>query len=662
MADYPDTRPWFMPVGLSDAAHLVLREPVYVCSHGDLWIATARADPLPIVLARAATESEHLIDRPIQYVIWTVDRKGNPQASAVCETSDGYEIVSANAAQAIPWHRAYRWDTALTWDDGGITRLIVPTYAGVSIITVGTTLTEDYCPLLQGSGTTQPDAAPAVLFDLRGLLAWIPAGQSVPENSRVARFVEGKWTYLDTSAWPANIVHLIPMLDGSVLQIRRGEQPGSAELMIVGLDSPAIDEKAVSDLVDQLSDDDPDKRTAAYQQLTQYGPGIYSLLEKLSSDAAPEAQVRIRQLLQGRLNISLGGMLLNGGQLTVAARLPDMGVVFYTPQGVSIPQPDQDPKVVTPDYLSVRPGRPVQELPAGIIDHLVKNGGTITGIRDEWIINSEDVGPARYLPPNEFDPLLRPSERNFSRLIAIDGRGRWVFRDDASKRTLILDPTVPDPTPRLAIWLIDTGNGAGWTRADWPVIQRGSAHLFISDTDWQAMGAGEPMLTEPAKIAAPPPAATEPATLPDTTIANGPLLMIDAVGNRYYDGEMTLTIVTPAGRRRVWTLPDQCAGSADQPAYLVDDRRGHLFLFNSVGRIAQLRTTFDQPQPFALQSVFSEGIPEFRDVKRIWCDPAGRIDVVYEGSHAALIFPTGQVPPDIEDKILPQDLRRIDAP
>jgi hypothetical protein len=28
----------------------------------------------------------------------------------------------------------------------------------------------------------------------------------------------------------------------------------------------------------------------------------------------------------------------------------------------------------------------------------------------------------------------------------------------------------------------------------------------------------------------------------------------------------------------------------------------------------------------------------------------------------ALIFPTGQVPPEIEDKILPSDLRRIDSP
>jgi hypothetical protein len=661
LPNYPDTRPWAVPVELSDAAHLVLNEPVYVCSRGDIWITRPDADPLPVVLGRAAGESEHLVDRPIEYIIWSINRRGLWEPSAICRKGDGFELISATSSRPIPWHRAYRWDMAMTWVDGAVTRLIVPTDSGVSIITLAGELLEDYCRLLDSAATAPAGVPPPrVLFDLRGLLAWIPADGDFAGSTRVARFLDGKWAYLDATAWPGQIIHLIPMLDGSVLQIRRGSDPGGAQLMIVPLDNPDINQKEIADLTDQLGDDDPDKRVAAYQRLTQYGPGIYPILEKLSPNASPEAQAKIQELLGGKLATKLGGMLVNDNQLTVSARMRDGSVVFFAPHGVSIPQEGQDPKVVSPDFVAIRPGRPVAELPAVVVDRLSKSGGTVAESNDELIVSTSDVGPARYLPPNELDPLLRPSERNFSRLVAIDGRGRWIFAEESSHRTLILDPTVPDPTPRLAIWLIDTGDGGGWSKAEWPVIKRGTAHWIVNERDWQALDQSDVMLTEAPKIVAAPIAATGPSTV--STAANGPLLMLDADGNRYYDGQFTLTIVTPAGKRRVWTLPDQCSGSADQPAWLVSDRQGQLYLFNSVGRIARLRPTLAETQPFVLEAVFGQHVPDFHDVGRIWCDPAGRIAVVYEDSHIALIFPTGQVPPEIEDKILPQDLRRIDGP
>jgi len=643
LPNYPDTRPWGVPVELNDAAHLVLNEPIYVCSRGDLWITCAGAEPLPVVLARAAGESEHLVDRRIAYVVWALDRRGIWQPSAVCRKNEGYEIVSATDRRPIPWHRPYRWELATTWDDGGAIRLIVPTDRGVSILTVGKVVTEDYCQLMDSAATTKPTGAPAVLFDTRGLLAWIPADGGFAQT-HVGRYLEGRWALLDSTIWPGDIVYLFPHLDGSVLQIRRGL--GAAALSFVSLDSPDIDEKQIVSLVDQLGDDDPDKRIAAYERLSQYGPKINPILEKLAPGAALEAQARIQELLQGT---TLGGMTVNGNQLTLAARLRDGGMVFRAPQGVTIPQEGQNPKIVSPDYLAVRPGRPVQELPPAIVDRLSKPNSSIAAWGDEWVVSSPDAGPARFLPPNQLDPLLRPSERNFSRLIAIDSRGRWLFTDEAAKRTLILDPTVPDPTPRLAIWLIDTGDSAGWNKSDWPAIRRGTARWIIDDHDW------EPMDESWQNV-------SPPIIQPTTGAADGPPLLIDADGNRYYEGRTTLTLVSPAGRRRVWPLPDQAAGSADQPAYLAADRQGHLFLFNSVGRIARLRLTPEDREPFVLESVFTEHLPDFRDVRRIWCDPAGRIAVAYQGSHLALIFPTGQIPREIEDKILPQDLRRIEAP
>jgi len=649
--NYPETRPWSIPVELSDAAHLVFNEPVYVCSRGDLWITRADADPLRVVLARAAGESEHLVARRIAYIIWTLNRRGAWEPSAVCPKDRGFEIVSATGSQPIPWNRRYRWDLAMTWDDGGITRLIVPTDAGVSIVTLGNPISEDYCPLFDPRSTTRPAGAPAVLFDTRGVLAWISADENF-SGTRVARYLNGQWTQLDAASWPGDIVYLVPLLDGSVLQIRR--EIGANALTFVSLDNPDIDAKEIGSLVDQLGDDDPDKRVAAYQKLAQYGPKVNPILEKLARSAAPESQARINQLLQGA---TLGGMAVNGNRLTLKARLRDGGMVFFAPQGVTIPREGEEPTVVSPDYLAVRPGRPVEELPAAVVDSLSKNAATVEAMGDEWIVNTADLGPSRFLPPDQLDSLLRPSERGFARMVAIDSRGRWLFHDDSSGRTLALDPTVPDPRPRLAIWSIDIGNAAGWNKSDWPAISRGNSRWIIDDHDWQPMAAAESISSELPPASSPSTA----ATAPDVTAQNGPLLLIDSDGNRYYDGQTTLTVVTVGGKRRVWFLPDQCAGSLDRAAYLVADLEGHLFLFNSAGRIARIRVSLADAQPFALEAVFSDHIPDFQSIQRIWCDPGGRIDVVYEGSHLAMIFPTGQIPREIGDKILPQYLQRIDA-
>ena len=262
---------------------------------------------------------------------------------------------------------------------------------------------------------------------MRGMLVWIPADSNFNGSSRVVRFVDGKWNMLDSAAWPSNIIQLVPMRDGSVLQIRRGADAGKVDLQIIALDCAALDLADVDKLVTQLDDDDPDKRAAAFGQLTEYGPGIYSRLEQLKPNAGPESQARIQNLLDGRLATKLGGMLINNNQLTVACRLREGGVIFLAPAGVSIDQGQQPPRVVSPDYLVVRPGQYIQELPVEITEQLAKTP-LINAMKGEWVINSPQDGPLRYLPPSQFIPLQRPTERAFTQLIAIDSRGRWVFR------------------------------------------------------------------------------------------------------------------------------------------------------------------------------------------------------------------------------------------
>jgi hypothetical protein len=752
LSHYPDTRPWAWNVDLTDAAHIVLREPIYICPHGELWIVRADADPLSAVLARAASETEHIIDRPVRYILWTLGAKGAWQAAAVCGDDDHLELISAGqkpntlASQKIPWNRNYRWDRATNWEDNGIDRIIVPTDRGISIITVKSpsdktntaALEESYCDLTGPAGATQSlatrpaataismaatgpsDAAippPQVLFDLRGLLAWIPADGDFHEANHVARFVDGKWNDLDPAVWPGNIIHLVPLLDGSVLQILRGEDPGSVRLTLLQLENAAIDSEKITALARQLGDEEADKRVAAFEELTRYGQGVYPILEKLEPDAAPEAKARIHALLEGRLATQLGGMLINDNLLSVTARLKDGGVVLFAPHGVTIPQGLADPKIVSPDYLVIRPNYPVRELPPAIIAQLDANSA-LTAIRDEWILTTLDKGPQRYLPPTEFFPLLHASEQKFTRLLNIDGHGRWLLRaDDVSttrsasttQPTLVIDPTVPDPTARLAIWMIDSGQEVGWDNAGWPTILRAAMHWLVNARDWEAMDEKtDKMLTEwtPRMAAAMPSPATQasatqasstqvastlvsttqlastqaastptassdlpaseplaamPTSLPGETSPSQTLLLVDSAGNRYYDGQTTLTIQDAAGHQRIWTLPLDCAGTGEERAWLAPDNNGHLFLFNDPAKIVRLSPTPDEAQPFAVEAIFKQNIPPFREIRRIWLDPDGRIVVAYAQWRLAIIFPSGQLSPQIANRVLPQAVRRSTA-
>jgi hypothetical protein len=651
---YPETRPYAFAVDLPEAAHLLLKEKLYVYPGGDLWIARKDADPLPAVLARAGDESEHIADEPVEFVIWTLQR-GKYQASAVCRGTDGDELVTTTDRRPILPRRSYHWESAANFDDNGVSRLFVPTDGGASIFTLGKNLTEVHCDLVDSSAATQRQApVPQFVFDMRGLLVWIPADSNFDGSSRVARFVDGKWDTLDSAAWPSNIIQLVPMRDGSVLQIRRGADAGTVDLQIIALDSAALDLADVDKLVAQLDDDDPDKRAAAFGQLTEYGPGIYSRLEQLKPNAGPEGQARIQNLLDGRLATKLGGMLINNNQLTVACRLREGGVIFFAPAGVSVDQGQQPPRVVSPDYLVVRPGQYIQELPVEITEQLAKTP-SINAMKGEWIINSPQDGPLRYLPPSQFIPLQRPTERAFSQLLAIDSRGRWIFRaPDAASPTLIIDPTVPDPVPRLAIWLIDTASDAGWDKNGWPALTQNNSNWIITQRDWEVLDPKETIQTDISQL--------KSTTQSSATTRDGPVLWTDFQGNRYFDGQTTLTSITPTGQRRVWPLSADCLSTSLQSPWLIGDHAGHLYLFNNAGSIIRLRATPNAAQPFVLEAIFNKNIPPFQDTRRIWMDPAGRIAVAYEQSHLAIIFPSGQVPPELNDKILPQDLRRTDEP
>ena len=626
------------------------------------------------MLRTAGDDAEHVLPEKVDFVHW-----GEGYPTLVVETPGGWDLVSVAGRSALPWRRPYQWDRAQSFGS----RIVVPTDTGVSVITPGRRPKEDYHALLDPpvAPSTRPATTPAVAeapricFDGRGFLAWVPP-DAIRAAGHVARYADEKWTPLTAAGWVPRPVHLIPLLDGSVIQVVAGDD-GGVVLQPVSLEAADVDPAAIEALVDQLGDDDPDKRSAAYATLARYGQGIWPVLEKHADDPSPEVSGRVKGLLKAKRKPTLGGMELAGDGLRLLGRFPEGGVLFYTDAGVSMPSTAsaQEPTTVSPAWLSVCPGQPVELLPAGMVNGLKPGVDGLTTLRGSWVRTGTD-GPQRFQDPDRFLPLLRKGEREFTRLVAIDRRGRWVFRKDAAgdDQTLLLDPTLPDPTPHLAVWLLNVGGPVGWDRGDWPVVTRTGKQWVVDQAGWRPLDPTadrmetetqpqtETQLSAPADRPASPATTSSTTTAPDTReTPAGPLLLTDPDGVRYYDGRSTLTVVTPAGARRTWPLPPAAAAPPDadndaDAVRLVRAGDGLLFLFNAPGRVVRLCLTPADAESFRVDAVFTNGIPAPEHLQRVWLDPAGRIDVAYDHTRLAILFPTGQVPPDLAKWVPPADL------
>ena len=187
-------------------------------------------------------------------------------------------------------------------------------------------------------------STPCVLFDMRGVIAWMPWESNKTGSRGAARFVDGKWSTLDDSqGWPDKILQLVPLLDGSILQLIPNDD-GSIKLAMSGVarESGNIKEDEIEQLVKQLSDPDQVNRDAAYAQLTRYGPGAFPILQKLQDNQPPSAQSRIAELLKSKITLTLGPITLQSGPVKTAARMRDGGVVLYCDAGVSVVRGSND--------------------------------------------------------------------------------------------------------------------------------------------------------------------------------------------------------------------------------------------------------------------------------------------------------------------------------
>ena len=110
-----------------------------------------------------------------------------------------------------------------------------------------------------------------IRLDGRGLLAWVPWESKKRPGGGIARYVDGRWQRLNPPAWSDTPVHLMPLTDGSVLQLALDDQ-GEGRLAAVPLDAKPVDADAVATFVDGLSDSDPRVRENAFAALGRLRP------------------------------------------------------------------------------------------------------------------------------------------------------------------------------------------------------------------------------------------------------------------------------------------------------------------------------------------------------------------------------------------------------
>jgi len=662
--DFPTTQPLGVPVELSEAARLIFPHPVYLSAAPrlDVWLTHPDAPAVDDVLRSTpdlARQQTFVTRERVLHVHWlnTSASDEEPSPVVVVRAPDGsIELVDKSGRRAAPLSasRAYAWQRAVWFDNA----MVLPFDTGVSVVRFMPEPVETSVDLPgKGGAFTVIDAG-------GGLLAWTSDVNTPAGVSAVARYVTGAWTMLDpVDGWSSCPLQLVPLLDGSVLQISAGRAPDvervELKLIPLGANVALIDEAKLAALVEQMSDLSQVKRDAATDELSRYGPEVWSTLEKLMEDEPPEVISRMRRVMGSRLQPTIAGMRLIDGTMSHATRLRDGGSVFYARSGVAIARRDGGDDVIAPTWIFVRPGRPVARLPDALLRDLRPDKSRLTAAGNEWVLIDPARGPRRLLG-NRLVPLLRKAERDagFDDFVGIDRRGRWLFQKlsdtPGNGPTLIIDPTLPDPTPRLPAWTFAEGKEAGWTDDAWPAVRRGSV-WSLREQGWQLVDPKKPDALRTTLPAAPvervrTPASTQPGTTQPKSVEEryGRAVLITLDGMRWFDGRDRLVRVTSDGDEQSWPLPPEVIGPADFPVTLVQTNDGRLYLFNQPGRVIRIRLDTSDDTPLVVEATFTRDVPHVSRPTRVWLDPAGRINMVHDNK-LTVFFPGGSIPQGIRN-------------
>jgi hypothetical protein len=615
--DYPTTQPLDLPSDVQDAAKIVVDRPNYLDPAGRLWITHPEGQAIDDLLKKPFKQWTLLVQE--QPVCATYPLDGGQPTVITREGGDAYVLHAPRRAPVKMNLSSLRWESAAPLGD----RLLVPSDGGAMWIALAAN--QPVVPPI-ALRYDQNDHTPAVIVNTGvTALIWSPWENDKP-GSHGAIFVDAKrqLTLDSSNGWFDKIVQLVPLADGSILAIGRTDT--GIELKLNTIDKPREQTPAeverITALAKKLGDDDPRIREATQRELESIGPSSHTVLEKLHDSLSPEAQLRIENLLGQQFAPTLAGLHPQEGVVQTVARFRDGGCVLLLTGGGIYEENGQD-IALNPAWISIRPGRYIERLEGDMVSNFNVGKQQMVAFGNEWVVVDSVLGPRRVLGPRMLT-LLPRDLRHYNQLVGIDASKRWLFTSAREPgKTLILDPSLPDPTPRLPIWKIDAPDGAGWTDTGWPAQKRvvgPDTRIFVlGERGWRLID------EKTEKFQSTAPELTKTAKAPD-----GRTFELD--GQAIKVGDRTLD------------LPGE-ARSVESIAFTED----RLFL---IGAGFVQRWRFD-PESTALpakpEATFTKGLPTSHT--RAWLDPSGRI-VFAEDTTLTVAFPPGRVHPDIAKLML----------
>lgn len=422
--------------------------------------------------------------------------------------------------------------------------------------------------------------------------------------------------------WPEKPVEAIPLADGGVLIVAIAPTDGNAFLkLIAGAEKPATGAqlRAIQPLARKLADRDPAQRQLAQRQLEAMGPSVLPMLESMRDQLPPEAQIRIEAMLGQRFAPTIAGLRLLPGGVRTLARFPGGGCVLRFPGGGTIDADGDTPaRSVIPATVLIRPGYPIELIDPESVCDFLPGRQSIQWMGEELLISDAAVGPRRWVGNSLSKPILPKELADFDTVVAIDARRRWLLT--SAKRpgkTLLIDPSLPDTTPKLPTWTL-AGDAIGRTDAGWPAVRRGDRLFVLERGEWKVDK----------------PAAMRPPKAPQREVS-------DEAG-RKFSVEKTVVRGTDVDGR-VITSAFGGDGSDATPVALSDK----LLVYTPDGTVRR----FDlghEPLTINAVATFTQNVPRQATV---WVDPAGRLVMANEKT-MTVAFPGGFVPRELADLML----------
>lgn len=651
--DFPTTQPLPAALALEEAARLVFDEPLFLDAVGCLWLTHPRGQTPEQVVGGELMRQTFVVNEPVVFTWWKTGYRGRPTVEMILQREDGgydwlHELGRAQVP-APPDGRSHDWSRAFVYYKS----IVVPSDGGVAVLTPVDR--PDPAEYFRRYGRREEDRRPdgtgrveikhialaeprenlpatQIRLDGRGLIAWVPwISKRITGGEKIGRFFDNEWAELSGDGWTTRPVHLMPLSDGSILQLSIDEK-GDSQLSAVPLNTMPVEREAVAQLIADLSSTDPQQREAAFVALTNYGPGAWPTLEDLLPDQPPVVQKQMNVLLGDKTNPSFGGLMPESGPVEVREWLADGGVILRFRNGILLPDGAGVTVLERPAWLLIRPGRRIALLDPMVVSEISASDDVHAYVwGDEWIICRPGQGAQRWLI-NHIEPVLEDEHAEWQHFVGMDQVGRWLFRRPGeSTPTLLLDIRIPDPAPRLPTWVIQTGTlgEAGFDADGWPVSKSGGAWR-LKEENWESLEEEEEFTSVSA-------------VLPQEVLATAP------DGSTYRGGVDRIQWTSADGETIDWALPASVVGSGSAKAAV--DREGRLFLFNRPGSIVRLARTAGAAEPFKVEAIFEEQDLPAATPQHVWLDPAGRICAIYFGNTVAVMWPDGRVPASIRQKM-----------